>query len=144
MKRSRVCVDANLLIALVLKEGASESVRALYGGWVAERADILAPYLIAFECTSVLRNKVARQIITMEEGEAALDTLLRAPVNMVATPDMHRHAWRLATRFNRPTAYDSHYLAVAAHLGVPLYTVDRRLYNAVKASFPLIRFLAPA
>ena len=50
-------------------------------------------------------------------------------------------AFELATRFRRPAAYDAHYLALAEHLACPFWTADERLYNSVRDSFPLIRWL---
>jgi len=48
----------------------------------------------------------------------------------------------LATHFNRPTAYDAHYLALAEMLGCEFWTADRRLYNAVKEELPWVKWLS--
>jgi predicted nucleic acid-binding protein len=47
----------------------------------------------------------------------------------------------LAKKFDRPAAYDSHYLALAEMLGCELWTGDRRLYNAVKDELPWVKWL---
>ena len=47
----------------------------------------------------------------------------------------------MAKRFNRPQAYDSHYLALAEMLGLELWTADERLYNAVKDALPWVKWL---
>jgi len=62
------------------------------------------------------------------------------PIRQVAGAGMMR-AFELAARFRRPAAYDAHYLALADYLECPLWTADQRLYNAVRADFPRIRWL---
>ena len=41
----------------------------------------------------------------------------------------------------RPQAYDSHYLALAAILGLEFWTGDERLYNTVKHRLPWVKWL---
>ena len=52
-----------------------------------------------------------------------------------------RRGYELATQFNRPTAYDAQYLAVAERLQCEFWTVDERLYNAVKQALPWVKWL---
>lgn len=47
----------------------------------------------------------------------------------------------LATEYNRPTAYDAQYLALAERLSCEFWTVDERLFNGVKDRFSAIRWL---
>ena len=47
----------------------------------------------------------------------------------------------LATRFNRPAAYDAHYLALAEMMNCEFWTADRRLFNVVKDELPWVRWL---
>jgi predicted nucleic acid-binding protein len=54
---------------------------------------------------------------------------------------IHERAWQLATEFGRPTAYDTHYLALAEHLGCPFWTADQRLFNAVSDKLEWVHFL---
>ncbi len=55
-----VAVDASFALKLVLPEEHSDRVRQLWERWVKEEFEILAPYLLAYEATSVLRHKVFR------------------------------------------------------------------------------------
>ncbi len=47
----------------------------------------------------------------------------------------------LAERFRRPATYDPHYLALAEREGCEFWTADERLWNAVKADLPWVRWL---
>jgi predicted nucleic acid-binding protein len=71
----------------------------------------------------------------------ALQKALAFNVSLVGFPDLHLHAYELATEYNRPTAYDAHYLAVAKWLGCDFWTADERLYNAVRSLAPWVRWL---
>lgn len=73
---SRVCVDACFVLKLVLPEDYSDKVHLIWSQWVKKRADIYAPYLLMYETHSVIRNKVYRDELTLEEGEAAIEVLM--------------------------------------------------------------------
>ena len=47
----------------------------------------------------------------------------------------------LATRFNRPAAYDAHYLALAEMMNCEFWTADRRLFNVVRDELPWVHRL---
>jgi predicted nucleic acid-binding protein len=55
-----------------------------------------------------------------------------------------RRGLALATQFNRPTAYDAQYLAVAERLGCDFWTADERLYNAVNTQLAWVHWLGGA
>lgn len=136
-----VCVDANLVLKLVLIEADSVQAETLWAQWVSQDREIVAPYLLAFEVTSVIRAKVHREVISSESGDRAFDAVHGLGVKLLHPDDLHRRAWQLAKRFNCPQAYDSHYLALADSLGLELWTADERLYNAVKDALPWVKWL---
>ena len=141
MNSSSVCVDANLVLKLVLVEDDSTRARALWAQWIADDRVILAPPLLAFEVTSVIRNKVHRQMLSAEAGENAFRAVHAQNIRFLYPDGLHQRAWELASHFNRPAAYDSHYLALAEMLGCELRTADGRLYRAVKDELPWVRWL---
>ena len=141
MNISWACVDAGTIIKLVVKEDLRPQTLALWQSWIDNELQAVAPTLFAYEVTSVLRKKVHRGLITPDEGEKALSAAFNLDVKWLAPPDLHRHAWQLAARFNRPAAYDAHYLALAEMLGCDLWTADRRLFNAVRDELPWVEWL---
>ena len=50
-------------------------------------------------------------------------------------------SWELAEQFNRPTAYDASYLALAESAGCELWTTDGRLLKAVAGTLPWVKTL---
>ena len=141
MNKSLACADAGILIKLVVAEDDSDRADALWEQWKEDGVKVVSPGLLLFELTSVLRKKVHRGLLSLEEGEKAFDTVRQLPVQMLTPSDLHRRAWELATRFNRPAAYDAHYLALAEMMNCEFWTADRRLFNVVKDELPWVHWL---
>ncbi len=114
---------------------------ALWTHGIKSEWEIVVPALFWFEVTAVLRKKVYRQLLTPAEGEQALFTALEANVQIISWPNLHQQAWKLAGRFQQPTAYDAHYLALAESLGCDFWTTDERLFNTVKNVAPWVKWL---
>jgi predicted nucleic acid-binding protein len=87
---------------------------------------------------------VYRGALTVEEADSKCDLLLAQPVQVMIDDALLRRGFALATQFNRPTAYDAQYLAVAERLSCDFWTADERLYNAVKTQLPWVRWLGSA
>jgi len=136
-----VCVDASLVLKLVLGEDDSPRAIALWRRWVDENWTIAAPPLLAYEVTSVLRTKVHRGSLTPEAGDEAFHEIHAQGIHYLAPNDLHSRAWELAKQFQRPAAYDAHYLALALALGCEFWTADERLFNVVRETLPWVRFL---
>ena len=141
MPRSPVCVDANIVVMIVAPEAQRPQAVALWNSWLEQDREIVAPRLLAYEVTSALWRKVVRGLLTVEEGRRAVQAALEMGIVFIDPPALSERAFELAARFRRPAAYDAHYLALADHLESPFWTADERLYNAVRADFPRIRWL---
>lgn len=138
---SQVCIDANLALKLVLVEKDSSKAQYLWDTWVDADVEIVAPPLLAFEGTSVIRNKMYRGLAPPNEAELMFKTFHLLGVRLLYPYGLHQKAWELSQQFNRPQAYDSHYLALAEILGLELWTADERLYNAVKHELSWVKWL---
>ena len=138
---SWVCLDAGIVLKLVLQEEGSRQASDLWQSILKSGRFPAAPFLFPYEITSVLRKYVFRGIITPEYGLSALEYLLRLEIKLLTTQDIHLRAWQLSAQLKRPAAYDAHYLALAEFLNCQFWTADRRLYNAASASLPWIRHL---
>lgn len=138
---SWVCLDASIVLKLALPEPDSLKAVQLWQSILHSNNQVIAPSLFPLEITAVLRKHVYRRTITESHGLASLQRLLNLQIHIQTFPDIHLRAWQLATQFNRPTAYDTHYLALAEHLGCEFWTGDERLYNTVKPQLPWVRWL---
>jgi len=136
-----LCVDASFALKVVLPEEESQLVVRKWEDWQAEGITVVAPWLFAFEVMAVLRQKVARKNITTREGLAAWETLCDLGVELRHHEDLWERAWDLATRYHRPTTYDTSYLALAEILDCELWTSDRRFLKALNNREPRVKWL---
>ncbi len=138
---SQVCVDASFALKLVLEEEDSDVAQAMWTAWSAQDVEIIAPCHLIFEATSVIRNHVYRREISAEAGQVAFDAFLAQEIKLLHPGRLEKRAWELARQYNRPTAYDAYYLALAEHASCELWTADGRLYKAVRDALPWVKSL---
>ena len=136
-----VCADASLALKLVFNERDSSQARALWEEWKIQQTTIIAPSLWGYEVTSVIRNRTHRGQLAPEMEEAALAIVHQLPVHLVEMTGLHRRAWELARHFDRPAAYDAHYLALAEMASCPFWTADEHLFNRVCRELDWVRWL---
>jgi predicted nucleic acid-binding protein len=78
---------------------------------------------------------------TLQESRRALQLALAFGIEYLEPVDFYLRAFELADRLERPVAYDTHYLALAEHLGCEFWTADERLVNAVQGALPWVKWL---
>jgi predicted nucleic acid-binding protein len=137
---SRVCVDINIALKLVLLEVESAKAQTLWAQWVEIGTEIVAPPLFLIEGTSVLCTQVHRGLITPEGSQLLLGALQAQQVQLLSPEHLHERALTLV-RFGQPQAYDAHYLALAETLQCEFWTADARLYRRVGDALPWVRWL---
>jgi predicted nucleic acid-binding protein len=69
--------------------------------------------------------------LTLEEGITASDVLGEQDIIFYYSPMSVKAALDFAKRYNRPTLYDSFYMAVAKEIESELWTADRKLVNSL-------------
>ncbi|MBC7235785.1 MAG: type II toxin-antitoxin system VapC family toxin [Chloroflexi bacterium] len=141
MKNSRVCVDASLIVPVLLPHSLSEKAEALLARFRDEDVVLYAPALLAFEVVSTIRGFVHLNMISPARGEQAVTQFLRMPIRLSSRSSIFPLALRLAEEFNRPRAYDTAYLALARILDCEFWTADERLYNAVLPNLPWVKWI---
>lgn len=136
---SKVCIDASFLLKLVLPEDYSEKVHLIWTKWINKTKIVCAPYLLIYETHSVIRNKVYRKELTLDEGIAASDVLVDQEIIFYHSPMTAKVAWDFAKKYNRPTLYDSFYLSVAKELKSEFWTADKKLVKSLNNEIPWVK-----
>ncbi|TDA70397.1 MAG: PIN domain-containing protein [Clostridia bacterium] len=140
-----VCVDASLLLKLVLNEPDSELADLLFSGWYEKGIRLIAPSFCPVEVDSVIRQKAVRPKgqggLTEEQAELVFEAAQSIPLQIVAADSQRRRAWELAKKLGLPTVYDAHYLALAELRNCEFWTADTRFYNTAREKLPYVHHL---
>ncbi|GAB4577906.1 MAG: type II toxin-antitoxin system VapC family toxin [Anaerolineales bacterium] len=138
---SWVCVDVGILLKLVLNEPDSDKAEALWRSWVITGRRPIAPPLFPYEITAVICKAIRQDRLSAARGQQALRQALAFGVRLSTFPGIHERALELSLLFNRPSAYEEHYLALAEKTGAEFWTADERLFNAVHEKLAWVRWL---
>jgi predicted nucleic acid-binding protein len=114
-------VDASVVITACLTEAGLEPIA---------RNDLVAPYLMWSEASSVLHELRWRKEISGKLATIALDRLASAPVSPRRPKGLVAEAWRIADGLGWAKTYDAEYLALAQMLKCRLLTTDSKLKSA--------------
>jgi predicted nucleic acid-binding protein len=136
-----VVVDASLAVKWVLKEPHAEEALALAEDWAVARIRPSAPCLLLVEATNVLHRRAMLGHISLSQARQLLAGLLDMGIEIRESPQIHLRALELAQELQRPSVYDTHYLALADILGCDLWTADERFFNSVKERQPQVKWL---
>jgi predicted nucleic acid-binding protein len=140
---SWVVADAGIFLAAVLEESYSKQASALIKLWNTEDRQIAAPTLFRYEIIAVIRKNVFRVLLAPEDALEKRDILLSLAqkLRFFVDDDLLRRSYELATQLNRPTAYDSQYLAVAERLDCEFWTADQKLFNTVTGTLSRVKWV---
>lgn len=94
------------------------------------KEQLVAPYLMWSEASSVLHELRWRNEISSELASTALQRLIEADINPRRAKGLTEEAWRIADRLGWAKTYDAEYLALARLLRCRLMTTDAKLKAA--------------
>jgi predicted nucleic acid-binding protein len=124
---SILVIDASVGLKWIVEEEDSD-----LAGAAAQGRSLYAPALFAYEAANALQMRVRRGLLTVPAARDAFADLARSPLILVpASYASVVPAMTIAGELSH-TVYDSAYLALAAELGCPMLTADRRLHEAAK------------
>ena len=138
---SQVVLDSGIFIASVYLETLTTEAKGLLHQLQVAQVTLNAPTLLRYELVAVSRKAVYQARVTAEEGLIARDQLLSYPVTLHFDDALLKRGYELAEEYNRPTAYDAQYLALAERLSCDFWTADERMFNAVNTKFSGIHWL---
>ena len=122
MSVDAVC-DSSAVVALLLDDGPD-------GRWAAGQlsgARLLAPSLVAFECSNIIRRHERAGLISPDQAAQAHADLLDLSIELWPYELLGSRVWELRANL---TGYDASYIAVAELTGARLVTLDRRISRA--------------
>ena len=135
------CVDASLVVAWLVPSQRSAGAEAAWLAYAQGEDDFVAPPLLPAETISAIRRLTSRGILSQEEADGLVTDFLTLAIPTPAPAGLYQRAYALATKYHLSTAYDTCYLALAEVLSCELLTLDKRLYDSVKADFPEVRLV---
>ena len=89
----------------------------------------IGPDILVFETVAALRRMSLRGSLDSDRADGAVEDLGRLRVDLVPSLKLTEDAWRLRHNLD---AGDSFFVALAARLGEPLATSDRRMARAAR------------
>jgi predicted nucleic acid-binding protein len=136
-----IIVDANVAFKWLVEEPYSRQARRLRAEALDAGQMIAAPPLILYEITNILRQRIRRGTLSLEDADQLLLNFLQIPLDLVAPGGIHQRALALADLFRLPAAYDAHYIALAEMLDCDFWTADERLINSLRGGVPFVKWI---
>lgn len=136
-----ICVDARVAAKWVLPEEYTEQALALYAATVQAREPVVAPLLLPFEVTNIIRQRMLRTNLSLTDADQILTLFFTFPVTLQTAENLSYRALHLADRYGLPATYDAHYVALAELLGCELWTDDRRLLRLLNGALPFVQWI---
>ena len=127
-----VVVDASLAVMWAMPEAYSVQALSLAERWARTETSLLAPCLIISEITNALYKRVVRREIDLATAREGLAVVFGFGIEIREEPNLSVQAMKWAHRLRQSSAYDGQYVALAELRECPLWTGDRRLYQAAK------------
>lgn len=137
-----VVVDASLVFKWLVNEADSEKAFSLAEAWNEIGTQTVAPYFMPAEVTNILRQRVRREEMSIEEGLRLIEKMLLSGIELYHSLDIHLRALELASQLGQGAAYDSHYLALAELLDCEMWTADERFYRSASPAASRLRLLS--
>jgi predicted nucleic acid-binding protein len=134
-----ISFDASVAAKLVLSETHSDKAVAPFTLALRLGDFVVAPTLRRFEIANIVRKRMVRNALSLEDADRILADFLQLPFTLVTPRELHREALALADAFGLPAAYDAHYVVLARMLGCDLWTYDADLFKSVGRDLPFVR-----
>ncbi len=141
MPKSPMCLDSNLVMALLIENPQSARMRTAWTSWREEGHQIIAPTLVYYEISNALYKYVKAAHLQPEEAHDLLKQAFLLEIALYGDAALHLRALELGGNLQLPAAYDAHYLALAERRGAEFWTADWRLFEAVSGLLPFVRLL---
>ena len=103
-----ICVDASVAAKWILDEEMSGRADALYVVARRSGSPIVAPSLLLFEVTNIIRQQMRKaDALPFVAADRALDDFLALQIEFRSPPGLHQLALTIADAYDLPAAYDT-------------------------------------
>lgn len=138
----RLVVDCSVVVKWkITAEDYADKAEELFLDWRKQAVELCAPNLLQSEVMSAFLRAHRRGRVTDAEARDAVRDLLALPFLLFDVAPIGVRAFEMAQQHNQ-RSYDCIYVALAEREGIELWTGDQRLYNALRAHFAFIRWIA--
>jgi predicted nucleic acid-binding protein len=136
-----LAVDCSVIMKWELpNEQFTAEAAELLRDWESGAVLILSVDLLPSEIGGAILRTLRRGRFTEAQAQASLRTLLGLSFELRPSGPLVEQAYEIAYQHNQ-RIYDCFYVALAEREQVDLWTSDERLFNALGAHFPCIRFI---
>jgi predicted nucleic acid-binding protein len=125
MKNSPVCVDANLVVALLVQ--SDSPVQRYWQEWIKDQRTLISPALMPFEVVNALHQYWRHNQLPADIVQDLIKVFHSLPLHVQTHPQLHERAASLAREARLAATYDAHYVALAQLFDGELWTLDARL-----------------
>lgn len=136
MKNSPICVDANLVVALLVQ--SDSPVQRYWHEWIKDQRTLICPTLLPFEVVNALHQYWRHNHLSADIVQDLIKVLHSLPVHVQTHPQLHERAAVLARQAGLAATYDAHYVALAQLFGGELWTLDTRLQRCFAELTPIV------
>lgn len=138
---SMICVDASVAAKWILDEPFADKAVALLRDSAKAARPIIAPPLLPFEIANILRQRMVRFKMPMQEADTLLAAFLSIPIALEVTDNLYRKSLALAESFRLPAAYDAHYVVLAQSFRCDFWTDDQRLLDLLDDRLSFVKWI---
>lgn len=137
----RIIVDASVAIKWYVRDEIdADKAIAMLIDYENGRIKFVVPNLFYYETANAVNTAASRKRITEDEGQSIIKDLLLMDLIAIADVKLIPIAYIYARQY-KISVYDASYLAAAKEHNAPIYTADRRFYDAVKSKERLVKWI---
>jgi predicted nucleic acid-binding protein len=137
-----ICLDSSVLIPYLTPEDHSDKAEVLVLDAISASLRMVAPCCAWAEVGSVLRKKVRRGLLTLDESLACFEDFQQLPLEFIDRADLRAKAWAIASQHDLSTLYDAAFLACSEHCGAEFWTADQLLIRSLSPCPDYVRSLS--
>lgn len=137
---SDIVVDSSVAAKWVLPEPDDAQAKHLLTESKRNGDRLILLDLALIEVSNAIWKRFHRGLTTPDETRAALDDLLRTPVDVADSNTLLKPGLEIAMKYDS-AVYDALFVALCQDLGLQGVTADEPLYKAVHADYPNIILL---